>query len=124
MSCGGQPGCDVLIEGAVELLPGDGDGRAAGEVAGEGGAEVGQAGSQDAAVGLGEQDGNRTTVGGSTPCVMTLLGEGMPSSQARGHRRGRAEAQTLPCRRVRERFRCQVVVRFLVENSPDGLGHG
>ena len=25
VSCGGQPGCDVLIEGAVELPPGGGE---------------------------------------------------------------------------------------------------
>ncbi len=59
MSCGGQHRCDVLIEGVVELPPGGAEGRAAGEVAGEGAAEVGQGGGQDAAVGLGEQYGNR-----------------------------------------------------------------
>ncbi len=41
----------------------------------------------------------------------------MPRSQAYGHRRGRAQAQMLPCRRVRERFRAEVVV-----NSPVDLG--
>jgi|HubBroStandDraft_6_1064221.scaffolds.fasta_scaffold585639_1 hypothetical protein len=29
----------------------------------------------------------------------------MPRSQAHGHHRGRAQAQMLPCRRARERFR-------------------
>ena len=42
----------------------------------------------------------------------------MPRSQPHGHRRRRAQAQTLPCRRTRERFRDEVVVKFLLENSP------
>jgi|HubBroStandDraft_3_1064219.scaffolds.fasta_scaffold1347181_1 hypothetical protein len=46
----------------------------------------------------------------------------MPRSQAYGHRRGRAQAQMLPCRRARERFRAEVVVKFLLENSPVDLG--
>jgi len=29
VSCGGQPGCDVLVEGAIELSPGGGERRAA-----------------------------------------------------------------------------------------------
>jgi hypothetical protein len=41
----------------------------------------------------------------------------MPRSQAHGHRRGRAQAQMLPCRRARKRFRAEVVVEFLLENS-------
>ena len=42
----------------------------------------------------------------------------MPRSQPHGHRRGRAQAQTLPCRHARERFRNQVALKFLLKNSP------
>ena len=46
----------------------------------------------------------------------------MPRSQPHGHRRGRVQAQTLPRRHARERFRDQVVVRFPLENSLVDLG--
>ena len=36
---------------------------------------------------------------------------------AGGHKRPH-----LPCRRARERFRCQVVVKFFLQNSPVDLG--
>jgi tetratricopeptide (TPR) repeat protein len=39
VSGGRQPGCDVLVEGVVELAPGGGEGRSAGELAGQRGAE-------------------------------------------------------------------------------------
>ena len=41
----------------------------------------------------------------------------MPRSQAHGHHRGRTQAQMLPCRRARERFRAELVAKFLLENS-------
>jgi hypothetical protein len=44
--------------------------------------------------------------------------EEMPRSQAHGHHRGRPQAQMLPCRRARERFRDQVALKFLLKNSP------
>jgi hypothetical protein len=46
----------------------------------------------------------------------------MPRSQPHGHRRGRAQAQTLPGRRAIERFRDEVVVKSLFESSPVDLG--
>jgi hypothetical protein len=49
-------------------------------------------------------------------------GEGMPRSQPHGHRRRRAQAQTSPCRRAGERFRDEVAVKFMLENSPVELG--
>jgi hypothetical protein len=48
----------------------------------------------------------------------------MPRSQPHGHRRGRAQAQTLPCRHARERFRGQVVVRFLARELARRPGRG
>jgi hypothetical protein len=42
----------------------------------------------------------------------------MPRSQPHGHRRGRAWAPTLPCRRARGCFRDEVALKFLLENSP------
>ena len=56
------------------------------------------------------------------------LGEDMPRSQDRRVRAviaaGGAQAPTLSGRRASERYRGQVVVRFSLENSFDGLGLG
>jgi hypothetical protein len=46
----------------------------------------------------------------------------MPRSQAHGHRRGRAQVPIWPRRRAIERFRDEVVVKFLLENSTVDLG--
>ena len=42
----------------------------------------------------------------------------MPRSQPHDYRRGRAQAQTLPCRHAVERFCHKVALKFLLKNSP------
>src|SRR6516162_11949070 len=53
-----QPAADELVELGGELLPGLRERAAPCDVAGQAGVEGGQPGSEDAAVGLGEQHGD------------------------------------------------------------------
>src|SRR6266700_784402 len=74
VSCGGQPGCDVLVEGVVEFAPGGGEGCSAGELGGQLRAERCEPGGEYPAVGLGERDGDRAAVG----CEPVAVGAGQP----------------------------------------------
>jgi hypothetical protein len=74
VSCGGQPGCDVLAGGVAGFTPGAGEGGPAGKFAGERGAERCQPWGEYPAVGFGEQDGDRAAAW----CEPVAVGAGEP----------------------------------------------
>ena len=63
---------DETVELSGEVLPCEGERTARGEVAGQLGVENGEAGPEDAAVGLGEQDGDRAAGGCELIAVAAL----------------------------------------------------
>ena len=60
---------DELVEGPVQLTPGHGEGAALGNVGGQAVVEPGQPRREDAAVGLGEQDGHTSAERGEPVAV-------------------------------------------------------